>query len=365
MSIKFNSASLKTASTASNLLEEESSVAPVTSTPITFKSEVSKPEIVEPTKSFGLTFDSTKTYDLEKIVTENNRANASSGLTIRVYSAEEIYGMADKIVIKELGDNFFEKSQTQNLSYDQLLTLVKTIPNYQEEHDALYKAIVKTLDLALNGVEGSLSMSTDSEDIEINKGIYKQYLFDKKLNDETTFQTIQTEYNAKPLVLWKEGSSDTNVPASDGNDIGGIASDLVNKVNSLLAGKVDKVEGYSLSKNDFSDAYKGIIDNLDSRFDAKANTTSVQINTNNISTLSSKLNDIDTYNKDMIYTKEEVDRIAADISNNITENNGGTDVRFITLSDDDYGYLMTNDYLLIKTNDGYLIKLEPLAEEEA
>lgn len=54
-------------------------------------------------------------------------------------------------------------------------------------------------------------------------------------------------------------------------DMAGLIHYTTNKVKPAIDTKVDKVTGKALSTNDFTDAYKSQLDNLDTRFEAKVN----------------------------------------------------------------------------------------------
>lgn len=52
---------------------------------------------------------------------------------------------------------------------------------------------------------------------------------------------------------------------------------VITKIKDFLSKKVDKVEGKGLSANDFTDAYKGQLDNLDTALNTKANSANATL----------------------------------------------------------------------------------------
>ena len=144
-------------------------------------------------------------------------------------------------------------------------------------------------------------------------------------------------------------STDTDKPLS------------ANQGKVLNDGKVDKVSGKGLSKNDFTDTYKGKLDDLDSNLSNKANSTHTHGNLQNDGSVGTSNN----VNKNVItdgngkITTEDKPTIPTKTSN-LTNDGDGTNV-FVTNNDSrlsdsrtpkshTHGNLQNNGQIIINGN---------------
>lgn len=91
------------------------------------------------------------------------------------------------------------------------------------------------------------------------------YLGDIKISETNTeeIQISEEEPTDTNIKMWITESDNTvNIPLIDDEHISSADTWSSNKINTLIDGKVDKVEGMGLSHNDFTDIDKDKLDNL-------------------------------------------------------------------------------------------------------